>query len=67
MWFLLVGLHGQREGRGNRLRLFRREIPGPRADDHVAERRPDVGQVPLHITVRLLRMEPREVGGPGWK
>ena len=30
-------LHGQREGRGNRVWLLRSEIHGLRADDHVAE------------------------------
>ena len=54
--------HRQRARRGNRLRLFRRPIHGPRADDHVAECRPDVGQVPLDESLQLLRLEPDEVG-----
>ena len=35
--------HWQREGRGNRVWLLRSAVYGPRADDDVAERRPDGG------------------------
>ena len=37
-------------------------VYGSRADDHVAERRPDGRQVPGHQPVRLLHLESREVG-----
>ena len=38
-----LNFHGQRTRRGNRLRLLRCKVYGPRTDDDVAERRPDGG------------------------
>ena len=46
------------------LRILRRKVHGPRADDHVALRRPQGRQVPRHLALRLLRLESRETGGP---
>ena len=55
---LPLRFHRQREGRGNRLWIFWREVHGPRADDHVAERRPNGGQVSKHFSIQLLHVEP---------
>ena len=37
---LSLRFHREREGRGDGLRLLRREVHGPRVDDHVAVCRP---------------------------
>ena len=53
--------HRERTRRGNRLRLLRRKIHGPRAYDDVAECRPNGGQVPEHLPLCLLCVEPHQV------
>ena len=61
MFFSIV-FHREREGRGNGVWVLRCPLHGPRADDHVAERRPDGGQVPVNVTVCVLCVESCEVG-----
>ena len=64
-WGILQGSARKSAELVHRLRLLRRPLHGPRTDDHVAERGPDERQVPWHLALRLLRLEPREAGGPG--
>ena len=58
----LLIFHRERVRRGNGLWIFRCEIHGPRADDGMAERRSDDGQVPINFAVFLLCLEPSEAG-----
>ena len=62
MAFFIVIFHREREGRGNRVWLLRRQVYGPRAHDHVAQRRPDGRQIPVHLPICLLRVEPCQAG-----
>ena len=48
MVFFPVIFHRERKGRGDGIWVLWREVHGPRADDHVALRRPAGRQVPEH-------------------
>ena len=61
--YFRLEFHRQGVRRRNRVWILRREVHGSRADDWVAERGSDGGQVPEHLALCLLRLESDEAGG----